>query len=129
EIVGVVSDAKNAGLLDPPVAEAFLPYSISGFGDRVIVAKTTVDPSLLLAKVQREVWAVDPNAAVIRSGSLQALLSESAYTQPRFGLITISAFTGIGMVLVLIGIFSVLAYTVALESHEIGVRMALGAQQ
>jgi len=56
-------------------------------------------------------------------------LAEEAYTQPQFGLITISVFAGIGLALVLIGIFSVMAYTVALQTHEIGVRMALGAQR
>jgi ABC-type antimicrobial peptide transport system permease subunit len=87
-----------------------------------------VDPKTLLASVQREVWAVDSNAAVTRSGSIKDLLAEAAYTRPRFGLIAIGAFAGIGLALVLVGIFSVMAYTVALQTHEIGVRMALGAQ-
>jgi len=75
------------------------------------------------------VWAVDANAAVAKSGALRDLVAESAYTRPKFGLFTISAFAGTGLALVVIGIFSVLAYTVALLSHEIGVRMALGAQR
>ena len=129
EIIGVVTDSKNAGLLEPALPEAFLPYTISTFGERVILAKTSVDPKSLLTSVQQEVWAVDPNAAVAKGGSVKDLVAEAVYTQPRFGLFTISAFAGIGLALVLIGIFSVLAYTVALLSHEIGVRMALGAQR
>src|SRR5258708_14956139 len=100
-----------------------------GFGHRVILANTAVDPSSLRPSVQGEIWMVDSNAAITRSGSIQDLLAEEAYTRPQFGLIAISAVAGIGLVLVLIGIFSVMAYTVALQTHELGVRMALGAQQ
>jgi FtsX-like permease family len=129
DVVGVVADFRNRGLLEPPTPEAFLPYSVTGIGDRFIVASTTVDPKSLLPSLQREVWALDSNAAVSRSGSIKNLLAEEVYTRPRFGLITITVFAGMGLVLVLIGIFSVMAYTVALQTHEIGVRMALGAQQ
>jgi len=129
DVIGVITDFKNRGLLEPPLPEAFLPHSITGFGERNILATTAVDPKSLLASVQREIWAVDSNAAVIRSGSIKDLLAEEAYTRPQFGLITIGAFAAIGLALVLIGIFSVMAYTVALQSHEIGVRMALGAQR
>ena len=129
QIIGVVADFRNRGLLEPPSPEAFLPYTITGFGDRVILARTAVDPKSLLASVQREIWAVDSNAAVTRSGSIKDLLAEQAYVRPQFGLIAIGVFAGIGLALVLIGIFSVMAYNVALQTHEIGVRMALGAQR
>ena len=129
QIIGVVTDFRNRGLLEPPSPEAFLPYTITGFGQRVILARTAVDPKSLLAAVQSEIWAVDSNAAVTRSGSIKNLLAEEAYVRPQFGLIAIGVFAGIGLALVLIGIFSVMAYTVALQTHEIGVRMALGAQR
>jgi putative ABC transport system permease protein len=128
-VVGVVTDFRNRGLLEPPTPEAFLPYSITGIGERFILASTSVDPKSLLTNLQREVWAVDPNAAVASSGSIKDALAEDIYTRPRFGLITIAVFAGIGLALVLIGLFSVMAYAVALQTHEIGLRMALGAQQ
>jgi len=129
DVVGVVSDFKNRDLMEPAVPEAFLPHSISGFGDRSILATTTVEPKSLLASVQREIWAVDPSAAITRSGSIQDFVAEFAYTKPQFNVIATGAFAAIGLVLVLVGIFSVMAYTVALQTQQIGIRMALGAQQ
>jgi putative ABC transport system permease protein len=129
DVVGVVSNFKNRGLMEPPMPEAFLPHSISGLGDRSILATTTVDPKSLLASVQREIWAVDPSAAITHSGSIQDFVAEFAYTKPQFNVIATSAFAGIGLALVLVGIFSVMAYTVSLQTHDIGIRIALGAQR
>ncbi|HKD51031.1 MAG TPA: ABC transporter permease [Candidatus Acidoferrum sp.] len=129
EIIGVIADFKNQGLLEPPRPEAFLPHSITGFGGRNILAATAVDAKSVLAAVQREIWTVDSTAAVTQSGSMEDFLAEFAYTKPQFGLITTSVFAGIGLALVLVGIFSVMAYTVALQAHELGIRLALGAQR
>jgi len=128
DVVGVISDFKNRGLLEPPAPQAFIPHSITGFGERNLLVTTAMDPKSLLAGVQREIWGVDSSAAVTRSGSIQDFLGEFAYAKPQFGVIATSTFAGIGLALVLVGIFSVMAYTVALRTHEIGIRMALGAQ-
>ena len=129
EIAGVVTDFKNHGLQDPPKPEAFVPYTILVDDVASFLARTTSDPNTLLASVQREVWAVDPNVAVSESGSIETFLEQYAYREPEFDLLTLGAFAGIGLVLVVIGVFSVMAYTVSLRTPEFGIRMALGAQR
>src|SRR5437016_5403063 len=129
EIIGIVSDAKNRGLQEPIMPEAFFPYTVSGFGDRGILVRTAVDPGSLLNSVRKEIWSVDRNVALADTGSLESYLERFSYAQPRFGVASLGAFAGIGLLLVVIGVFSVMAYTVSLQTHEIGIRIALGAQQ
>jgi putative ABC transport system permease protein len=86
-----------------------------------------VDPLSLLLSVRREIWATDRGVALTLTGTLEGYLQQFSYAQPRFGLILFAVFALIGLSLVAIGIFSVMAYSVSLQTHEIGIRMALGA--
>jgi predicted permease len=129
EIGGVVTNFRNHGLQEPPMPEAFVPYTILVNDVTSFLARTTVDPKTLLTGVQRAVWEVDPEIAVNESGSIESFLESYAYKEPQFDLITLGSFAGIGLVLVVFGVFSVMAYTVSLRTPEFGIRMALGAQR
>ena len=128
EIIGVVADVKNRGLQDPPEAEMWVPYTVTGSAFRGVLIRTAQEPLTLLEPVRHQVWLTDPNVALTFTGTLEGYISQFSYAGPRFGFFLMSIFGSIGLILVTIGVYSVLAYTTARRTQEIGIRMALGAQ-
>jgi predicted permease len=128
EIIGVVADLKNQGLQDPPMPEMWVPYTITGSGFRGILVRTAGEPLTMLNAVEKEVWATDHDVALTFTGTLESFISQFSFAGPRFGSYLMTIFGGIGLVLVTLGVYSVLAYTTVRRTHEIGIRMALGAE-
>jgi putative ABC transport system permease protein len=127
QIVGVVGDVKNAGPQQPAVPMAFIPPLITG--KFILQVKTNVEPGSLKHAVQEQVWAVDRAEIFWVFDPLEDFLQEHTYATPEFGVMLSAPLAGIAVLLVVIGVFSVMDYTVSLQTHEIGIRVALGAQQ
>jgi putative ABC transport system permease protein len=128
EIIGLVADAKNSGLQDPVKPEIWVPYTVTGSAFRGILVRTANEPLSMLNAVEHEIWATDPNVALTFTGTLEGYIQQFSFAGPRFGFFLMMIFGGIGLVLVTIGVYSVLAYTTVRRTQEIGIRMAMGAE-
>jgi predicted permease len=129
EIIGVVADAKNRGLQDPSEPEVWVPYTVTGSAARGVLVRTSQEPMSMMNAVRQEIWATDRNVALTLTGTLEGYIRQFSFAGPRFGFLLMTIFASIGLILVTIGVYSVLAYTAARRTHEIGIRMALGAER
>lgn len=137
EIVGVVGDVANqgapayggGGLQAPIQPQVWVPYTVTGSGLQVLVVRSAQTPMALMNEVQLAVWATDPGVALMYPDALDHAISQRLYAGPRFASLLMIIFGSMGLILVTVGIYSVLAYTTAQKTHEIGIRMALGAER
>jgi putative ABC transport system permease protein len=128
EIVGVVGDVKSYGLGEEAPPQTYEPYTQEPLPFMTLVARTAGDPTGLNEAIRREVIQLDKEQPIFSSKTLDSLIATSTGNQ-RFSMLLFGVFAAAAMALATVGLYGVMSYTVAQRAHEVGIRMALGAQR
>jgi putative ABC transport system permease protein len=128
EVIGVVGDIRHSGLDVPTVPEIYVCYEQHPYDDIVMAVRSKADFKSLSSQMRAQVAGIDPELPVFNVRTMNQVLAEST-SEPKFYTVLLAVFAVLALVLSTLGIYSIISYSVAQRRHELGIRVALGAQR